>query len=86
MIQYQLTDDAKALKQTRIWSLEDTTEVNVIYLERQQINGFDLPVKVQIHIKTPNKALTLTLTYDRVEVNEPQELIIVIPDSYEKCD
>jgi hypothetical protein len=86
MIQYQLTDDAKALKQTRIWSLEDTTEVNVIYLERQQVNGFDLPVKVQIHIKTPNKALTLTLTYDRVEVNEPQELIIVIPDSYEKCD
>lgn len=86
MIQYQLTDDAKALKQTRIWSLEDTTEVNVIYLERQQINGFDLPVKVQIHIKTPNKAVTLTLTYDRVEVNEPQELIIVIPDSYEKCD
>ncbi|MEY3074938.1 MAG: hypothetical protein RJB25_576 [Bacteroidota bacterium] len=86
MIQYQLTDDAKALKQTRIWSLEDTTEVNVIYLERQQINGYDLPVKVQIHIKTPNKAVTLTLTYDRVEVNEPQELIIVIPDSYEKCD
>ena len=86
MIQYQLTDDAKALKQTRIWSLEDATEVSVIYLERQQLNGFDLPVKVQIHIKTPNKALTLTLTYDRVEVNEPQELIIVIPDSYEKCD
>ena len=86
MIQYQLTDDAKALKQTRIWSLEDATEVSVIYLERQQLNGFDLPVKVQIHIKTPNKAMTLTLTYDRVEVNEPQELIIVIPDSYEKCD
>lgn len=86
MIQYQLTNDAKALKQTRIWSLEDATEVSVIYLERQQLNGFDLPVKVQIHIKTPNKALTLTLTYDRVEVNEPQELIIVIPDSYEKCD
>jgi hypothetical protein len=86
MIQYQLTKDAKALKQTRIWSLEDATEVSVIYLERQQHNGFDLPAKVQIQIKTPNKALLLTLTYDRVEVNEPQELIIVIPESYEKCD
>jgi hypothetical protein len=30
--------------------------------------------------------LLLTLLYERVEVNEPQELIIVIPESYEKCD
>ena len=86
MIQYRLTDDAKALKQTRIWSLEDATEVSVVYLERQQLNGYDLPLKVEINIRTPKKTLLLTLLYERVEVNEPQELIIVIPESYEKCD
>jgi hypothetical protein len=86
MIQYHLTNNAKALKQTRIWSLEDATEVNVVYLERQVVDGFDLPSKVEINIRTPKKALLLTLTYERVEVNEPQELIIVIPESYEKCD
>jgi hypothetical protein len=86
MIQYHLTNDAKALKQTRIWSLEDSTEVSVVYLERQQLNGFDLPLKVEINIRTPKKSLLLTLLYERVEVNEPQELIIVIPESYEKCD
>jgi hypothetical protein len=86
MIQYQLTNDAKALRQTRIWSLEDSTEVSVVYLERQQLNGYDLPLKVEINIRTPKKSLLLTLLYERVEVNEPQELIIVIPESYEKCD
>lgn len=86
MIQYHLTNDAKALKQTRIWSLEDATEVSVVYLERQVVDSFDLPSKVEINIRTPKKALLLTLNYERVEVNEPQELIIVIPDSYEKCD
>ncbi len=86
MIQYQLTNDAKALRQTRIWSLEDSTEVSVVYLERQQLNGYDLPLKVEINICTPKKSLLLTLLYERVEVNEPQELIIVIPESYEKCD
>ncbi|MDP4595756.1 MAG: DUF4292 domain-containing protein [Crocinitomicaceae bacterium] len=86
MIQYHLTNDAKGLKQTRIWSLEDATEVSVVYLERQQLNGFDLPLKVEINIRTPKKTLLLTLLYERVEVNEPQELIIVIPESYEKCD
>jgi hypothetical protein len=55
-------------------------------LERQVVDGFDLPAKVEINIRTPKKALLLTLNYERVEVNEPQELIIVIPDSYEKCD
>jgi hypothetical protein len=86
MIQYRLTDDAKALKQTRIWSLEDSTEVSVVYQERQQLNGYDLPLKVEINIRTPKKTLLLTLLYERIEVNEPQELIIVIPESYEKCD
>ena len=86
MIQYHLTADAKALKQTRIWSLEDSTEVSVVYQERQAINGLELPLKVEINIKTPKKTLLLTLLYDRIEVDEPQELIIVIPDSYEKCD
>jgi hypothetical protein len=86
MIQYHLTDDAKAIKQTRIWSVEESTEVSVVYLERQQLNGFDLPLRVEINIRTPKKSLLLTLVYDRIEVNEPQELIIVIPESYEKCD
>ena len=86
MIQYHLSNDAKAIKQTRIWSVEESTEVSVVYLERQQLNGFDLPLKVEINIRTPKKSLVLTLLYDRIEVNEPQELIIVIPESYEKCD
>lgn len=86
MIQYHLTNDAKALKQTRVWSVEDSTEVSVVYQERQLVNGLDLPLRVEINIKTPKKTLLLTLLYDRLEVNEPQELIIVIPESYEKCD
>ena len=86
MIQYQLTPDAKHLKQTRILSIEDSTEVLVAYLERQAIGGYDIPLQVKIDIKTPKKSMVLILFYDKVEVNEPQELIIVIPESYEKCD
>jgi len=74
------------LKQTRIWSVEDSTEIGVVYQERLQINGLNLPNSLLINIRTPNKVLQLILNYDRIEVNEPQELIIVIPDSYEKCD
>jgi hypothetical protein len=58
----------------------------VAYLERQTIGGFDIPLQVKIDIKTPKKSMVILLFYDKVEVNEPQELIIVIPESYEKCD
>ncbi|MFM8596802.1 MAG: DUF4292 domain-containing protein [Flavobacteriales bacterium] len=86
MIQYQLTPDALHLKQTRILSIEDSTEVTVEYVERQVIAAFDIPLQVKITIQTPKKSIILVLFYDKVEVNEPQELIIVIPESYEKCD
>ena len=86
MIQYQLTPDAKHLKQTRIISVEDSTEVTVAYMERQAIGGFDIPLQVKIDIRTPKKSMAIILFYDKLEVNEPQELIIVIPESYEKCD
>ncbi len=86
MIQYQLSTDAKHLKHTRILSIEDSTEVLVTYLERQVIGGYDIPQQVKIDIKTPKKSMVILLFYDKVEVNEPQELIIIIPESYEKCD
>jgi hypothetical protein len=86
MIQYQLTPDAKHLKQTRILSIEDSTEVLVAYQERQTIGTYDIPLLVKIDIKTPKKTMAILLYYDKAEVNEPQELIIIIPESYEKCD
>ena len=86
MIQYQLTPDAKHLKQTRILSIEDSTEVLVAYQERQTIGAYDIPLLVKIDIKTPKKTMAILLYYDKAEVNEPQELIIIIPESYEKCD
>jgi hypothetical protein len=55
-------------------------------MERQTIGGFDIPLQVKIDIRTPKKSMAIILFYDKVEVNEPQELIIVIPESYEKCD
>jgi uncharacterized protein YpiB (UPF0302 family) len=85
VLNYILSDDAKFLKQTMIKSPSDSTEITVIYEERQNVNGMNVPKVVHVHIKAKDKGIYIKMDYEKVEINEPQELIIVIPEKYEKC-
>ena len=86
IINYFLTNDAKELKKTTIFSPSDTTEISVDYLSFQVDKGIKVPENVLIKINTPRNKIFVRLEYEKVEINEPQELIIVIPENYEKCD
>jgi len=85
VLNYILSDDAKSLQQTMITSPSDSTEITVIYEERQNVNGINVPKVVHMHIKAKDKGIYIKMDYEKVEINEPQELIIVIPEKYEKC-
>ena len=39
-----------------------------------------------IKITTPRNVMYIKLEYEKVEVDEPQELLIIIPEKYEKCN
>jgi hypothetical protein len=86
IINYFLTNDAKELKKTTIFSPSDTTEISVDYLSFQAEKDIKVPKNVLIQINTPRNKIFVRLEYEKIEINEPQELIIVIPENYEKCD
>jgi hypothetical protein len=86
IINYFLTNDAKELKKTVISSPSDTTEITVDYLSFQRHKSIRVPEKLMIQITTPRNKILVRLEYEKIEINEPQELIIVIPENYEKCD
>lgn len=86
IINYFLTNDAKELRKTTITSPSDTTEISVDYLSFQLDKSIKVPENVLIQIKTPRNRIYVRLEYEKIEINEPQELIIVIPENYEKCD
>jgi ABC-type microcin C transport system permease subunit YejE len=86
IINYFLTNDAKELKKTTIFSPSDTTEISVDYLSFQADKGIKVPENVFIQIKTPRNRIYVGLEYEKIEINELQELIIVIPENYEKCN
>jgi hypothetical protein len=85
VLNYILSNDGKSLQQTTIKSPSDSTEIRVIYEQRQEINGMNVPKVVHMHIKAKQKGIYIKMDYEKVEINEPQELIIVIPEKYEKC-
>jgi hypothetical protein len=85
VLNYILSNDGKSLQQTTIKSPSDSTEITVIYEQRQEVNGINVPKVVHMHIKAKEKGIYIKMDYEKVEINEPQELIIVIPEKYEKC-
>jgi len=86
IINYVLTKDAKDLSRTTITIPSDYTEIIVNYISRKAEKGIMIPYEVQIGIKTPRNNMFIKLEYEKVEVNEPQELLIIIPEKYEKCN
>jgi len=85
-IKYYLSRDAKELTSMEIESPSDSTLIKVNYLSSEIIEGYRFPKDVVINITTPRNKINVELNYDKIEVNLPQEIFLVIPESYEKCE
>jgi PKD repeat protein len=86
IINYILSNDARELSKTTIISPSDSTEIVVDYKSRKLVKDINVPYEVVIKIITPRNVMLIKLEYEKVEVNEPQELLIIIPEKYEKCN
>lgn len=86
IIKYILSNNANELAGMEIESPSDTTTINVNYLTSEIVDGFRFPKNVLIKIKTPRNNIQVELSYDKIEVNLPQPIFLIIPEAYEKCD
>jgi hypothetical protein len=86
LIKYYLTDDAKGLKAVDIESPSDTASIHVDYSVREQIDGYDIPKEVFIQIKSARNNMRIQMTYEKIEINTPKEMFLIIPETYEKCE
>lgn len=85
IIKYFLSDDARGLKGMYIESPSDSTSIKVDYLTREMTSDYNVPKEVYIAITSPRNQMRINLSYDKVEINQPQPLFLVIPEGYEKC-
>ncbi len=86
IIKYFLTADAKGLKKMEIESPDDSTQIFVEYISRELVDNFNIPKEVTVNVKTPRNNILVNLTYEKIEINQPQPLFLVIPENYEICE
>ena len=86
IFKYFLSDSLTALKGMFIESPSDSTSIKVDYLSREFVQQYNVPKEVYIVISSPRNEMRITLTYNKVEIDEPQPLHLVIPEGYETCD
>jgi hypothetical protein len=86
MVNYILTEDLKDISQTRIFRAIDSTEIEIKYVKRQVISGFNLPYDIIISLSRPSYNLIAHMEYEKLELNEDLEINFVIPQKYEVCN
>lgn len=82
---YTLNQSLTELEQMTLVSFKDTTEINLFYVSREVVDGFNSPTAVKVNIKSPKQDITVELDYTKIRVNQSEKIQFVIPESYEEC-
>jgi len=82
---YYLSADRTTYSRVVLESLKDSVLVDIKYSEREVVQGVAVPGVVEIEINSPNGLMQIRLGYSKVRVNEEEQIVFVIPDSYEEC-
>jgi hypothetical protein len=85
VVKYFLSGDRRRLEGLEIMSMSDTAKVIVSYLEREENNGYNLPIEMTMEVFLPRNHIEIEFSYIKSEVNEPQPLYFTIPESYVEC-
>lgn len=86
ILTYHLNDNTTKLRSTNITSIGDSAHIQIDYLTYQTINEFSVPKRVKLRVNTPQNNIEVFLDYEKVEINNEEELILIIPKSYEECN
>lgn len=85
-ISYFLTKDLSRLEKIELVNSTDNIYLSISYQDYVLIEGYLIPKTINADIKTENNTISLSMTCDKIEVNVPKDMVIVIPESYEKCN
>lgn len=86
IIKYYLNNEANHLKGMEIESPPDSTTIRITYKSRQLIGTYRIPDEMLVEIYSPSNHIVIEMEYDKAEIDEPREMILIIPEGYEECE
>ena len=85
IINYYLNRDLKSLAKIELFTADKSTYVTVDIPEHQEVEGQIYPKVLKMNIKAPKEKTNVTLIYEKIEVNEPRDMLVIIPENYVSC-
>lgn len=84
-IVYELSADLNHIANIYAKSLDESMDFKISYSDYGLFSEYNIPKQVEISARIGSKHFEINLHYKNIEINDPSEFIVVIPDSYEVC-
>jgi hypothetical protein len=86
ILKYYFSNDSLGIKKLEIENNKDSTFVVINYKSKKLIENYLIPQEVDIQISTKKNNILIRLNYEKIEVNQEQEIYFTIPENYESCN
>ena len=86
ILKYYFSNDSLGIKKLEIENNKDSTFVVINYKSKKLIENYLIPQEVDIQISTKKNNIFIRLNYEKIEVNQEQEIYFTIPENYESCN
>ena len=86
ILKYHFSNDSLGIKKVEIENNKDSTFILINYKSKKYIENYLVPQEVEIKITTKKNTIFITLHYEKIEVNQEQEIYFTIPENYDACN
>jgi len=83
---YKLNSEANNLSSAHIYSPADSFKIDIKYVEWQEKEGVLYPKEMNIFLVGPTTSAEIKMVFNKLRINIPRKLSLIIPENYETCN
>ena len=83
---YKLNANADRLVSTHINSPADSFKIDIQYKEWQEKEQINFPKEMLISLQGAKSSSQIKMVFNKLKINDPRRLFMIIPESYEACN
>ena len=83
---YELNSEANGLSSAHIYSPADSFKIDIKYVEWQEKEGVLYPKEMNISLLGPTTSAEIKMMFNKLRINIPRKLSLIIPENYEMCN
>ena len=83
---YELNSEANGLSSAHIYSPADSFKIDIKYVEWQEKEGVIYPKEMNIFLVGPTTSAEIKMVFNKLKINIPRKLSLMIPENYETCN